>query len=156
SLSSVTQGCFEMGYKAAKLLHMQLNNIDVGNKRILVPPVGVASRQSTDFKALRDPYVIQAMHYIRRHATRGAKVEQVTDVVGISQTNIVQSISSERGNSNHKKLHNQKLSKASKMLKKTQVNHNEIAKMCGYPSLQYMYAVLQRHFSQTPKEYRTE
>lgn len=156
SLSSVTQGCFEMGYKAAKLLHMQLNNIDVGNKRILVPPVGVASRQSTDFKALRDPYVIQAMHYIRRHATRGAKVEQVTDFVGISRSNLEQRFRSERGHSIHTELHNQKLTKACKMLKETQVNPTEIAKMCGYPSLQYMYAVFQRHFSQTPKEYRTE
>jgi LacI family transcriptional regulator len=41
------------------------------------------------------------------------------------------------------------------MLKETEVNPTEIAKMCGYPSLlQYMYAVFQRHFSQTPKEYR--
>lgn len=154
SLSSVTQGCFEMGYKAAKLLHTQLNNIDVGNKRILVPPVGVASRQSTDFKALRDPYVIQAMHYIRRHATRGAKVEQVTDFVGISRSNLEQRFRAERGHSIHTELHNQKLVKACKMLIDTQVNPIEIANICGYPSLQYMYAVFKRHFCQTPKEYR--
>ena len=116
--------------------------------------MGVASRQSTDFKALRDPYVIQAMHYIRRHATRGAKVEQVTDFVGISRSNLEQRFRAERGHSIHTELHNQKLVKACKMLLDTQVNPIEIANICGYPSLQYMYAVFKRHFCQTPKEYR--
>lgn len=154
SLSSVTQGCFEMGYQAAKLLHKQLNNIDVGNKRILVSPAGVASRQSTDFKALRDPYVIQAMHYIRQNATRGVKVEQVTDFVGVSRSNLEQRFRHERGHSIHTELHNQKLNRACKMLTDTQVSPTEIASICGYPSLQYMYAVFKRHFGQTPKEYR--
>ena len=67
SLSSVTQGCFEMGYRAAKLLHKRLNNIDIGNKRVLVAPAGVASRQSSDFKSLKDAHVIQAMHFIRQY-----------------------------------------------------------------------------------------
>ncbi|GAA0368722.1 DNA-binding transcriptional regulator [Bowmanella denitrificans] len=155
SLSSVTQGCFEMGYQAAKLLHKQLSNIQVGRKQILVPPAGVASRQSTDFKALKDPYVIQAMHYIRQHATRGIKVEQVTDFVGISRSNLEQRFRSERGHSIHTELHNQKLGRACKMLSDTQVSPTEIANICGYPSLQYMYAVFKRHFDQTPTEYRS-
>ncbi|GAB3024612.1 XylR family transcriptional regulator [Bowmanella dokdonensis] len=154
SLSSVTQGCFEMGYQAAKLLHKQLNKIDIGNKRILIPPAGVAARQSTDFKALRDPHVIQAMHYIRQNATRGVKVEQVTDFVGISRSNLEQRFRCERGHSIHTELHNQKLARACKMLTETQISPADIAGICGYPSLQYMYAVFKRHFAQTPKEYR--
>ncbi|MBN7818601.1 XylR family transcriptional regulator [Bowmanella yangjiangensis] len=154
SLSSVTQGCFEMGYQAAKLLHKQLSNIQIGRKQILVPPAGVASRQSTDFKALKDPHVIQAMHYIRQNATRGIKVEQVTDFVGISRSNLEQRFRSERGHSIHTELHNQKLGRACKMLNDTQVSPTEIASICGYPSLQYMYAVFKRHFDQTPTEYR--
>ncbi|MBN7826254.1 XylR family transcriptional regulator [Bowmanella dokdonensis] len=154
SLSSVTQGCFEMGYQAAKLLHRQLSDSRSGNKQILIPPAGVAARQSTDFKALKDPHVIQAMHYIRQHATRGIKVEQVTDYVGISRSNLEQRFRAERGHSIHTELHNQKLGRACKMLLDTQVSPADIASVCGYPSLQYMYAVFKRHFEQTPTEYR--
>ena len=53
-----------------------------------MPPIGIIQRQSTDFKALQDPYVIQAMHYVRQHACRGIKVEQVIDYVGISRSNL--------------------------------------------------------------------
>lgn len=156
SLSSVTQGCFEMGYKAAKLLHRKLDNLDVKNAPIKVPPAGVVERQSSDFKALNDPHVIQAMQFIRQHATRGIKVDQVTDYVGISRSNLEQRFVAERGHSIHTEIHNEKLNRACKMLVETQVPTKEIAHMCGYPSLQYMYAIFKKHYDMTPTNYRDQ
>ena len=40
------------------------------------------------------------------------------------------------------------------MLENSDEATSQIAKICGYPSLQYMYAVFKKHFDQTPKEYR--
>mgnify|MGYP005989484467 CR=1 FL=1 len=154
SLSSVTQGCFQMGYKAAKLLHRALDGIQVKNKFIKIPPTGVEDRQSSDFKALNDPHVIQAMQFIRQHATRGIKVDQVTDYVGISRSNLEQRFVAERGHSIHTELHNEKLTRACKLLEETQMPTKEVANMCGYPSLQYMYAIFKKHFEQTPTQYR--
>lgn len=156
SLSSVTQGCFEMGYKAAGLLHKQLQGINVNAKRATVLPLGVASRQSSDFKSLKDAHVIQAMHYIRQNATKGIKVDQVTDYVGISRSNLELRFQAECGHSVHAEIHNEKLSRACKMLEETNVAPIEIAAICGYPSLQYMYAVFKKHFNKTPKAYREQ
>ena len=156
SLSSVTQGCFEMGYQAAKLLHRRLENSSLKNKRVLVPPAGVSERQSTDFKALKDPYVIQAMHFIRQNASRGIKVEQVLDYVGISRSNLEQRFKDERGHSIHTEIHNEKLEKACTMLTNGNMSTTEVANVCGYPSLQYMYAVFKKHFAKTPREYREQ
>lgn len=47
----------------------------------------VIERRSTDYRSLTDPAVIWAMHYIRNHACKGIKVEQVLDAVGISRSN---------------------------------------------------------------------
>ena len=156
SLSSVTQGCFEMGFQAAKLLHRRLENSNLKNKRVLVPPAGVSERQSTDFKALKDPYVIQAMHFIRQNASRGIKVEQVLDYVGVSRSNLEQRFKDERGHSIHTEIHNEKLEKACDMLVEGSASTTEIATLCGYPSLQYMYAVFKKHYGKTPREYREE
>ncbi len=156
SLSSVTQGCFEMGFQAAKLLHRRLENSHLKNKRVLVPPAGVSERQSTDFKALNDPYVIQAMHFIRQNASRGIKVDQVLDYVGVSRSNLEQRFKDERGHSIHTEIHNEKLDKACEMLVKGSASTTEIAALCGYPSLQYMYAVFKKHYDKTPREYREE
>lgn len=164
SLSSVSQGCFEMGFQAAKLLHrrllrLQANNLKPVNPkptRVLVPPIGVIQRQSTDFQALQDPYVIQAMHYIRQHACRGIKVEQVLDFVGISRSNLEHRFIEECGHSVHTQIHNEKLESACKKLKESNDSLAAVASICGYPSLQYMYAIFKKHFGITPNQYRQQ
>ncbi|MGQ8366666.1 XylR family transcriptional regulator [Glaciecola sp. 1036] len=156
SLSSVKQGCIEMGFQAAKFLHKLLDGYKGPRKPVLVPPEGIAERQSTDYKAIVDPYVMQAMHFIRQNANRGIKVEQVLDYVGVSRSNLEHRFKEERGHSIHTEIHNEKLNRACKMLTETDDSTAQIAKSCGYPSLQYMYAVFKKHFDQTPREYRDE
>jgi len=163
SLSSVSQGCFEMGFQAAKLLHKRLlraqQSPDLAQlkpKRVLVPPIGVIQRQSTDFQALQDTYVIQAMHYIRQHACRGIKVDQVLDFVGISRSNLEQRFVQECGHSVHTQIHNEKLETACRKLKQSKDTLASVASSCGYPSLQYMYAIFKKHYQLTPNQYRQQ
>lgn len=156
SLSSVTQGCFDMGFQAARLLHNRLDNPTLKNKVVTIPPIGVAQRQSTDFQALQDPYVIQAMHYIRQNACRGIKVEQVLAFVGVSRSNLEQRFKQEQGYSIHHEIHVQKLERACELLVKTVDSAEKISRASGYPSLQYMYAVFKKHFGITPKQYRDQ
>lgn len=154
SLSSVRQGCLEMGFQAAKLLHKQLKGQAPKITQLLVPPVTVAERQSTEFKAIKDPLVMQASHFIRMNACKGIKVDQVLDHIGISRSNLEARFKEERGHSIHTEIHNEKLNRACRMLKETDAHSSEIAKRCGYPSVQYMYALFRKHFDQTPVEYR--
>jgi LacI family transcriptional regulator len=126
------------------------------SKQLLVPPVTVAERQSTDFKAIKDPLVMQASHFIHMNACKGIKVDQVLDHVGISRSNLESRFREERGHSIHTEIHNEKLNRACQMLKETDANSGDIAKRCGYPSVQYMYALFRKHFDKTPIEYRQD
>ncbi|MGL6313595.1 XylR family transcriptional regulator [Vibrio sp. WXL103] len=158
SLSSVGQGSKEMGYRAAKMLHNLLKNggekPQNGHSRVLIPPTKVFERQSSDFQALRDPYVIQAMHYIRHNACKGIKVDQVLHHVGISRSNMEVRFRQECGHSIHQEIHNSKLKRACNLLAESSLPIVEIAELCGYPSLQYMYTVFKKNLNQTPKDYR--
>ncbi|MFP9227929.1 D-xylose utilization transcriptional activator XylR [Pectobacterium cacticida] len=155
ALSSVIQGTRQMGYRAAKLLHqLLLNQVDLPLQRILVPPVQVVERRSTDYRSVRDPAVIQAMHFIRHHACRGIKVEQVLDVVGISRSNLEKRFKDEIGQTIHGVIHAEKLDRARSLLTSTSLSIGEISLMCGYPSLPYFYAVFKKGYDVTPKEYR--
>ncbi|WP_312242450.1 D-xylose utilization transcriptional activator XylR [Pantoea sp.] len=154
ALSSVAQGTRQMGYQAAKLLHRLLNNEPLAPQRILVPPVKVIARRSTDYRSLRDPAVIQAMHFIRFHACNGIKVEQVLDAVGMSRSNLEKRFKDETGETIHAMIHSEKLERARGLLVSTSLAINEISQMCGYPSLQYFYSVFRRSYGSTPKSYR--
>lgn len=54
----------------------------------------------------------------------------------------------------HTEIHNEKFKRACQLLSNTDMLSNEIALLCGYPSLQYMYAIFKKHAGQTPVEYR--
>lgn len=154
ALSSVAQGSRQMGYQAAKLLHRLLDKQPLPLQRILVPPVKVIERRSTDYRSLHDPAVIQAMHYIRFNACKGIKVEQVLDAVGMSRSNLEKRFKDETGETIHALIHSEKLEKARTLLISSSLSINEISQMCGYPSLQYFYSVFKKSYATTPKEYR--
>ena len=154
ALSSVAQGSRQMGYQAAKLLHRLLDKHCLELQRILVPPVKVIARRSTDYRSLHDPAVIQAMHYIRFNACKGIKVEQVLDAIGISRSNLEKRFRDETGDTIHAMIHREKLEKARELLACSSMSINEISQMCGYPSLQYFYSVFKKSYANTPKEYR--
>ncbi|VDY62729.1 Uncharacterized HTH-type transcriptional regulator ypdC [Shimwellia blattae] len=156
ALSSVAQGTRQMGYQAAKLLHRLLNNEQLPLQRILVPPARVIERRSTDYRSLCDPAVIQAMHYIRNHACKGIKVEQVLDAVGISRSNLEKRFKEEVGETIHAIIHNEKLERARSLISSTSLSLSEISQMCGYPSLQYFYSVFKKAYGITPGEHRGE
>lgn len=155
SLSSVMQGTRQIGYQAAKLLHSMLDgNEPIKYQRILVPPAKVIARRSTDFLSLQDPMVIQAMHFIRNYACSGIRVEQVLDAVKLSRSNLETRFKDELGLTIHQVIYREKLEKAKHLLITSSLSINEIAKMCGFSSLQYFYSVMKSEYNMTPKEYR--
>lgn len=154
SLSSVAQGTRRIGYQAAKILHNLLNGKPVSHTPILIPPLKVEQRSSTDYRSLRDPLVMQAMHYIRRRACQGIKTEQVLDHLRVSRSNLEQRFKEEMHKTIHQVIHEEKLERAKDMLRFTEIPIQEIAEICGYPSPQYFYAVFRKEYNQTPKEFR--
>ncbi|MFU2319324.1 substrate-binding domain-containing protein [Rahnella sp. PCH160] len=54
SLTTVVQGARQLGFQAAGLLHARLSSRDQNAlRRIVVPPVGIKARMSTDVKGHR-------------------------------------------------------------------------------------------------------
>lgn len=157
ALSSVVQGSRQMGYLAAKLLHQTLEgHVTEKQQRILVPPVKIVERRSTDFHSFNDPTVVQAMHYIYYNACKGIKTEQVLDAVNMSRSNLEQRFKKEIGKTIHTVIYEEKLKRAQNLLTTTTLAIQEISVMCGYPSLQYFYSIFKKELGMTPKEFRDE
>ena len=156
SLSSVMQGTKQIGYQAAKMLHHLFEGRKLHCTPVLIPPLRVEQRRSTDFHAFQDPFVIQAMHYIHHHACKGIKTEQVLDHLRISRSNLEQRFKKELDKTIHQAIHEEKLKRAEYMLQSTDISIQEIAEICGYPSLQYFYSVFKKEYANTPKAFREE
>ena len=153
-LSSVEQATREMGFRAARLLHRMLGGFRVTEEPNVVAPVGVIERASSDYQAAKDPEVIQALHYIRKYACQGIKVEDVLSFVGRSRSSLERRFRAERGHSIHHEIHNARLDRACDLLRNTQKPIAEVAEDCGFPSVQYLYTVFKKHTGLTPLGFR--
>jgi len=86
SISTVETPDYEIGYWAAKLLLRLLNGEPPPEKPILVPPVGVINRESTDRYATNDPALVRAVSFIENNMQRSISVDDIAKAAGKGTT----------------------------------------------------------------------
>lgn len=153
-LSSVIQGTETMGRTAAALLHQMLHGKPCKAEQILVPPEAINVQASSLHQPLGNPYVMQALLFIRQYACQGIKTAQVAGYVGVSRSSLEAHFRRERGCSVHDEILRFKLAAAAKGLESQALAIADIAQRCGFKSPQYLHAVFRREFGCTPREYQ--
>ncbi|UXZ98089.1 XylR family transcriptional regulator [Pseudomonas phytophila] len=155
-LSSVSQGTETMGRTAAQLLHQMLHGMPAKGTHILIPPDSINVQVSSLHQPLGDPYVMQALLFIRQYACQGIKTAQVAAYVGVSRSSLESHFRQARGCSVHDEILRFKLEAAANGLKNTDSTIADTARNCGFKSAQYLHTVFRREFGCTPLEYRQE
>ncbi|WP_321851535.1 XylR family transcriptional regulator [Pseudomonas paraveronii] len=153
-LSSVIQGTETMGRTAAALLHQMLHGKPCTGTQILVPPEAINVQASSLHQPLGNPYVMQALLFIRQYACQGIKTAQVAAYVGVSRSSLEAHFRKERGCSVHDEILRFKLAAAAKGLESHELAIADIAAKCGFKSAQYLHTVFRREFGCTPREYQ--
>lgn len=153
-LSSVIQGTETMGRTAAALLHQMLHGKSCAGTQILVPPDAINVQASSLHQPLGNPYVMQALLFIRQYACQGIKTAQVAAYVGVSRSSLELHFRKERGRSVHDEILRFKLAAAANGLEHSDSAIAEIAQKCGFKSAQYLHTVFRREFGCTPREYQ--
>ena len=145
-----------MGFEAAKLLQKIFNKGKVSTSPRLISPKKVIERRSTDYRSIQDPYVIQAIHYIRDYACKGIKVDQVTSELQISRSNLELRFKTSLGKTIHTVIHEEKFNRAKYLLIESSLSIQAISEQCGYPSVQYFYFLFKKLYGMTPKDFRSK
>jgi LacI family transcriptional regulator len=153
-LSSVIQGGNEIGRTAARMLHQVLDGTYLECNRILVPPAGINILSSSDHQPVKDPRVMRARHFIRQYACQGIKGDQVADFVGVSRSTLEFYFQQELACSVHDEILRFKLDAATTLLARGECSVAEVARRCGFTSVQYLLAVFRRELGCTPREYQ--
>ncbi|WP_277964768.1 DNA-binding transcriptional regulator [Pseudomonas sp. RIT-To-2] len=153
-LSSVIQGTEAMGRTAAHLLHQMLHGKPGAGVQILIPPDAVNVQASSLHQPMGDPYVMQALHFIRQYACQGIKTAQVAAYVGVSRSSLESHFRKARGCTVHDEILRFKLGAAASQLGPGGVAIAEVAGRCGFKSAQYLHTVFRREFGCTPGEYQ--
>lgn len=160
-LSSIDQAARRIGYQAAALLERMMAAGSAGSDagvgvplRVVVPPIGVVARASTDTLASDDEAVVDILHALRASPWRKPKVTAVAEAHGLSPATLEHRFHKAVGRSIHAEFVRQRMQRLRRLVVETDMPLKTIASRAGFPSLQYMTTFVRRHTGTTPARLR--
>jgi len=153
-LTSIVQGTEEIGYRAARLLDRLMRSRRRTVSNLLVDPVTVIERASTDLVATGDRVVAAALTYIRQNACSGIGVPQVARGIGVSRSTLDGHFKQVVGRTVHDEIQRVQLNAARNLLATTALPLADISRRVGLCHAQYFAALFRRVCGQTPGQYR--
>lgn len=155
-LTSVIPNAHRAGYEAAALLEKLMAGRKVPATAHLIPPLGVAARQSTDVLAVDDRDVARAVQFIREHACEGINVSDLLRTVPLSRRVLEQRFQKLLGRTPREEILHVRLARVRQLLGETDLPLYLIAERTGFEHVEYLSVVFKRETGQTPSEYRQE
>lgn len=153
-LTSIVQGTEEIGYRAAALLDRLMQRRTRKITHLVIDPVTVVTRESTDLVATEDSVASTALAYIRQHACHGIQVGHVARQADVSRSTLDDRFKRVVGRTVHAEIQRVQLNTAQRLLVTTDITLDEIARRAGFRNAQYLNAVFRRTLGQTPGQYR--
>src|SRR3954468_19517696 len=152
-LSSVIHNARRVGYEAAAMLDRLMSGKKIVAD-IVVDPLGVRCRQSTDLLAIEDPEIAKAVRFIREHACEGIRVDDVLDQVALSRRALEKRFRTAVARPPHMEIRRAQLDRVKELLVGSDFKLEKIAEMTGFSSAQYLAGLFHRVVKMTPGAYR--
>jgi len=152
-LSSVDAGATAVGYEAARILQRAIN----GHRPpppVAIPPVRVVTRESSDFIAVDDPHVADAIRYIREHTREGVTVKQLMQHLPVCRRKLELGFRKLLGRTVHEEIVRARLHRATRLLVDGHLSLAHIARDCGLGHPSRLNNLLKIHTRMTPQQYR--
>lgn len=155
-LSSVSLGCERIGFEAAAMLHQMMDGQAAPSEPVLVPPVGVASRQSTDHLAIDDPMIVRALRFIQNHNQHGISVEDILKEVPLSRRSLEIQFKSYLGRTPAEEIRRVQLERAVELLANRDLSITEVALNAGFSNATRFGIAFRKKYGTTPRSFRKE
>jgi LacI family transcriptional regulator len=155
-LSSVALNAEQGGYQAAELLHRMMSGSVKRQELILVEPLWVVSRPSTDVIAVEDRDVAATVIYIRDNARRPIGVQDVVKHSAVSRRALEIRFHRSLGHSIREEIQRVRLEWTKQLLVETSMPVWKIAECTGFSSVSYLSKVFHGAVGITLARYRRD
>jgi LacI family transcriptional regulator len=156
ALSSVAPEAERIGYQAAELLDKLMSGQSPACQRILIDPVRIVTRRSSDTLAIKDRTVAAAIRFINEQALHGCTTTDVTKFVRVSRSFLERRFRQHLKRSPQAEIRRVQGSRIKQLLTETDFTLERISELSGFEHPEYMSVVFKRLFGQTPGQYRKQ
>jgi LacI family transcriptional regulator len=153
-LSSIALNGEQGGYQAAELLHRMMLGRAKTPECILVEPLWVVARLSTDVIAVEDRDVADTVRYIRENARRPIRILDIVRHAGISRRALEIRFHRSLGWSIREEIERVRIGLAKQLLAETDLPVGKIAENTGFSGEDYLGKVFRRVTGATLAQYR--
>ena len=153
-MSSVIQNQERVGYEACHLLHRLMDGETIPETPLIVPPLGVVARRSTDVLVIPDRLVVRAVNMIREYACDGLTIDHIARQLNISRRTLERRFFASLGKTPHEEIVNAQLQRARELLMVTRLTLANVARQVGFSSVPHFTQLFANRFGVGPNEFR--
>ena len=153
-LSSILLGIEKAGYESADTLHKLIEGQKVDTDQVIVAPISVVLRQSTDIMACDDKMIAAALQFIRENSHELIQPIDVARKVDSSRRNLDEKFCKILGHTVFSEIRRVRSEAISRMLIETDLTISEIAIKLGYNDSDHIARVFRKAKKITPINFR--
>ncbi|MCA9259210.1 MAG: helix-turn-helix domain-containing protein [Planctomycetales bacterium] len=155
-LSAVVQPSERIGLESAKQLDALMSGTSQQYQDILLPPVGIVRRRSTDMLAIDDANVRAGVRFIREHSHDPIDMVDVARAAGVSRRSLETKFQREIGRTPAAELRRVRIETAKRLLAETADPITSVVFAAGFNSRQAFSNLFRRETGLTPSEFRKQ
>ncbi len=153
-LSSVTLNAVQGGFLAAKRLDAMMRGEPCETGPIIVPPLRIVERRSSEVVALDDPEIAAAMQYIHTQPPGQISIGLMVKSLALSRRTLEMKFKKALGRTLLQEIHAVRLARACAFLQETDLPIPQIAEMTGFGTPSYLIQVFRAELGMPPAKYR--
>ena len=153
-LSSVALNAVQGGYLAAMTLHEMIRGDSVENKKIIVPPLHIVERRSTEVVAIDDPDIAAALQFIHMQPPDQLTIENVVEGTCVSRRVLELRFRQQLGYTILQEIQKVRIDRAKRLLLETDYAIPKIAEIVGFATGSYLIQIFRNKVGMTPSKFR--
>jgi LacI family transcriptional regulator len=153
-LASVAVPWHGIGETTARLVSEGLRGKIIWGKRVVIPPLDVVSRRSTDGLAIDDPVVAAAVQWIRTHAARRITVPMVAEAARVPRYRLERQFRGALGRTVMEEVRRAHVEIAKRLLVTTDLLLPQVAESSGFTTAALLHVAFRRETGMSPGAYR--
>ncbi len=153
-LSSVALNAVQGGFQAARMLDEMMRGRRPGVERIVVEPLRVVERRSSEAVAIDDPDIAQALQYIHTQPVDTLAIQDVVEHLAVSRRALELRFKKFLGRTILQEIQKVRLARAKHLLQETDLPIPRISEVVGFATASYFIQVFRAEMNMTPAKYR--
>jgi LacI family transcriptional regulator len=155
-LTSIDLDSERVGWRAAELAAALAAGKAAPRQPILIPPVGVVARASSDVLAVADPWMAKAVRVLRAQACSGRAVGDLLAGLPVSRRMVERFFRTTFGHSPTDEIERLRMAEARRMLESTALPVRAVGQACGFASMRGFIRAFTRCHGRTPGVHRAD